>query len=72
MQFYLEKEGIFVVEEQRGDIALLDSGKQLIDILDMEHPLIALSDSIDWESIQQDLSEGPIHSRQADLTNPFV
>ena len=46
-----------MVEEQRGDISLLDSGRQLLDILDMQHPLIALSDSIDWESIQQYLSK---------------
>ena len=39
------------------EITLFDSHKQLADIIDEHHPLVQLADSIDWEAIEEDLSE---------------
>ena len=40
-----------MVQESKPPITLFDSHKQLEDIIDIEHPLVKLVDSIDWKSI---------------------
>ena len=46
-----------MVEEKKKEIDLFNSGKQLVDMIDNSHPLVKLSDSIDWESIEKDLRQ---------------
>lgn len=46
-----------MIVEKQTDVNLFNSQKQLVDIIDLEHPLVKLSDSIDWESIENDLKE---------------
>ncbi len=46
-----------MIQENPKEITLFDSHKQLADIIDENHPLVQLADSIDWESIEEDLAE---------------
>ena len=46
-----------MIQENPKEITLFDSYKQLADIIDENHPLVQLADSIDWESIEEDLAE---------------
>jgi len=46
-----------MIQEKREAVTLFDSHKQLRDIIDENHPLVKLADTIDWESIKEDLSE---------------
>jgi len=45
-----------MVQESKPLVNLFDSHKQLQDIIDTNHPLVKLADSIDWESIEKALS----------------
>jgi IS5 family transposase len=45
-----------MVQESSKPITLFDSHKQLSDIIDTNHPLVQLADSIDWKSIEEDFS----------------
>ena len=45
-----------IVEKQK-EIDLFNHQKQLLDIVDINHPLVKLSNSIDWLSIGEDLKE---------------
>jgi len=45
-----------MIQEKQETVTLFDSHKQLRDIIDENHPLVKLADSIDWESIEEDLS----------------
>ena len=42
-----------MVQESKPLVNLFDSHKQLQDIIDTNHPLVKLADSIDWESIEK-------------------
>jgi len=44
-----------MIQENRDSVTLFDSHKQLKDIIDINHPLAQLADSIDWESIEEEL-----------------
>ena len=46
-----------MIQESNEPINLFDSHKQLRDIVDTNHPLIQLADSIDWGSIEEELKE---------------
>ncbi len=46
-----------MLQEKPKDVTLLDSHKQLSDIIDFNHPLVKLADSIDWQSIEEELAE---------------
>jgi IS5 family transposase len=46
-----------MVQESKQPVTLFDSHKQLHDIIDANHPLVQLANSIDWESIEEELSE---------------
>jgi len=46
-----------MVQESKAPVNLFDSHKQLRDIIDANHPLVKLADSIDWESIEEELKE---------------
>lgn len=46
-----------MIQESNKPITLFESHKQLRDIIDENHPLVKLADSIDWKSIEGDLSE---------------
>ena len=46
-----------MIQESKEPVNLFDSHKQLQDIIDTNHPLVQLADSIDWESIEEELSE---------------
>jgi IS5 family transposase len=46
-----------MIQENRDSVTLFDSHKQLKDIIDTNHPLAQLADSIDWESIEKELSK---------------
>ena len=46
-----------MVQESKAPVNLFDSHKQLRDIIDTNHPLVKLADSIDWESIEEELKE---------------
>ena len=45
-----------MIQESKPPVNLFDSHKQLQDIIDINHPLVKLADSIDWESIEAELS----------------
>ncbi len=45
-----------MIQESKPPVNLFDSHKQLQDIIDTNHPLVKLVDSIDWESIEKELS----------------
>jgi len=45
-----------MIQESKPPVNLFDSHKQLQDIIDSNHPLVQLADSIDWESIEEELS----------------
>jgi IS5 family transposase len=45
-----------MVQEKR-EVNLFESHKMLREIIDANHPLVKLAESIDWESIEEDLSE---------------
>lgn len=45
-----------MIQEKPKEITLFDSHKQLADIIDENHPLVHLPDSIDWKSIEEELS----------------
>jgi IS5 family transposase len=46
-----------MIQESKEPVNLFDSHKQLQNIIDTNHPLVQLADSIDWESIEEELSE---------------
>ncbi len=46
-----------MIQESNEPINLFDSHKQLRDIIDTNHPLVQLADSIDWGSIEEELKE---------------
>jgi len=46
-----------MIEESKKHITLFESGKQLSDIIDFNHPLVHLADSIDWDAIEEELSQ---------------
>ena len=46
-----------MIQESKEPVNLFDSHKQLKDIIDTNHPLVQLADSIDWESIEKELSK---------------
>jgi len=46
-----------VIQEKEESINLFNSNKQLSDIIDKNHPLVKLADSIDWKSIEEELSQ---------------
>jgi len=46
-----------VIQEKQESINLFNSNKQLSDIIDKNHPLVKLANSIDWESIEEELSK---------------
>ncbi len=46
-----------MVQESKACVTLFESHKQLQDIIDMNHPLVKLADSIDWESIEEELTK---------------
>lgn len=46
-----------MIEAKREQIHLFNHQKRLEDIIDKNHPLVKLADSIDWEAIEKDLSE---------------
>lgn len=50
MQF----EGVFMIQEKPTEITLFNSHKQLVDIIDINHPLVVLANSIDWEEIEKE------------------
>ncbi len=45
-----------MIQEKPKEVTLFDSHKQLKEIIDEQHPLIKLADSIDWASIEEELS----------------
>ena len=46
-----------MLQEKPKEVTLFDSHKQLSDIIDFNHPLVKLADSIDWQSIEEDLAQ---------------
>ncbi len=44
-----------MVSESKQPVNLFDSHKQLRDIVDANHPLVRLADSIDWARIEEEL-----------------
>ena len=44
-----------MIQESPRPVNLFDSHKQLRDIIDNNHPLVKLADSIDWQSIEEDM-----------------
>ena len=46
-----------MIQENPKEVILFDSHKQLADIIDKNHPLVQFAESIDWEAIEEDLSE---------------
>jgi len=46
-----------MIQEKPETVTLFDSHKQLSDIIDINHPLVKLADTIDWESIEEELSD---------------
>ncbi len=45
-----------MIQENNNPITLFESHKQLADIIDTNHPLVKLADTIDWKSIEEELS----------------
>ena len=45
-----------MVTQPNKPITLFESHKQLGDIIDPNHPLVKLAESIDWQSIEEDFS----------------
>ena len=45
-----------MIQEKQEDTDLFNHKKRLEDIVDKNHPLVKLADSIDWEAIEKDLS----------------
>ncbi len=45
-----------MVQEKQKEVTLFNTHKQLIDIINTNHPLVQLADSIDWKSIEEELS----------------
>ena len=45
-----------MIQEKPKEVTLFDSHKQLKEIIDENHPLVKLADSIDWASIEEELS----------------
>ena len=45
-----------MVQESQKEVDLFTCQKRLEDIIDTNHPLVKLADSIDWESIEKELS----------------
>ena len=45
-----------MIQESKPPVTLFESHKQLQDIIDSNHPLVQLADSIDWNSIEEELS----------------
>ena len=45
-----------MIQESEPPVTLFESHKQLQDIIDSNHPLVQLADSIDWNSIEEELS----------------
>ncbi len=46
-----------MIQEKQEEVDLFNHKKRLEDIVDKNHPLVKLADSIDWEAIEKDLSE---------------
>ena len=46
-----------MLQEKPKEVTLLDSHKQLVDIIDVNYPLVKLADSIDWDAIEEELAE---------------
>jgi len=46
-----------MIQERQENVTLFDHHKQLSDIIDANHPLVKLADSIDWNSIEEDLAQ---------------
>jgi IS5 family transposase len=46
-----------MIQESKKPVNLFENHKQLHDIIDHNHPLVKLTDSIDWQSIEEDLSQ---------------
>jgi len=50
----LQFEDVFMIQEKPTEITLFNSHKQLVDIIDTNHPLVVLANSINWEAIEQE------------------
>jgi IS5 family transposase len=46
-----------MVQESSGGVSLFEHHRLLQDFIDMEHPLVKLAESIDWESLEEELKE---------------
>jgi len=46
-----------MIEEKREQIHLFNHQKRLEDIIDLDHPLVKLANSIDWNAIEEELKE---------------
>ena len=46
-----------VQESKGGEVTLFDHHHLLRDLIDPEHPLVKLAESIDWESLEEELKE---------------
>jgi IS5 family transposase len=46
-----------MIEEKREESNLFNYQRRLVDIIDLEHPLVKLADSIDWKAIEDELKE---------------
>jgi IS5 family transposase len=46
-----------MVQESREEVNLFEHHRLLRDLIDMEHPLVKLAESIDWESLEEELKE---------------
>ena len=46
-----------MVQESRGEATLFEHHRLLRDLIDLEHPLVKLAESIDWESLEKELQE---------------
>ena len=46
-----------MVKESKGEVTLFGHHRLLRDLIDPEHPLVKLAESIDWESLEEELKE---------------
>ena len=46
-----------MVQESKEEVSLFEHHRLLRDLIDLEHPLVKLAESIDWESLEEELKE---------------
>jgi hypothetical protein len=46
-----------MVQESREEVTLFNHHRLLRNLIDPEHPLVKLAESIDWESLEEELKE---------------